>query len=124
TAKNLQMNSGIVSTDNFGPLKADGITMAVSDNLTITGGSVIATASESVTGAPAGDINIAAKDVVVTQGSLITSSTFASGPGGHISILADTLQVTDGALIASGSTIAPPFFFDEEIIPSGAGGTI
>jgi len=124
TAKNLQMNSGIVSTDNFGPLKPDGITMTVSDNLTVTGGSVIATASESVTGAPAGNINIAAKDAVVTQGSLITSSTFASGPGGHISILADTLQVTDGALIASGSTIAPPIFFDQEIIPSGAGGTI
>jgi len=125
TAKNLQVNSGIISTDNFGPLTPDGITIKLSGNLTVTGNSVIATASESSAGASAGDINITAKEVLVTEGSFITSSTFASGAGGRISIVADTLQLTNGGKLQSGSTLAPPFVgFDPGITPSGAGGTI
>ncbi len=125
TAKNLQVNSGIVTTDNFGPLKPGGITMTLSDNLTVTGNSVIASVSESQTGAPAGDITITAKDIDVTQGSFITSSTFYSGPGGHITIVADTLQLTNGGQVSGGSTFAPPFpGFDQGITPSGAGGDI
>src|SRR6185312_14427892 len=79
----------------------------------------------SPNGASAGDITLTAKDIVATQGSLISSETFASGPGGQIKIFADTLQLTDGSQIKSGSTFAPPFGrLPQGIVPSGPGGTI
>ena len=126
SAKNLEViNGSIMSDDNFGITKPGGIDIAVTDHLIVGGGSVIATSSVSPTGAPAADINITAKDMVVTQGSLITSSTFVSGPGGHITVIADTLQISEGAQIASGSTIAPPIGgLPQGIIPSGPGGDV
>jgi filamentous hemagglutinin family protein len=125
SAKNLFLNSGIVSTDNVDPLRPGGLTITVSDNLQIIGGSVVATSSESASGIPAGDISITAKDIVVSQGSFITSSTFYSGPGGHISLFADTVQLANGGQISSGSTFAPPFpGFDQGITPSGKGGDV
>jgi len=124
TAKNLQMNGSFVTNDNQGPLKPGGITITLDGNLTVGGNSVIATTSESPTGASA-DLSLTARNIVLTQGSLITSATFASGPGGHLTILADTLQITAGTHVTSGSTFAPSFpGLPRGVIPSGAGGDI
>jgi len=124
TAKNLQLNDSFITDDNFGPFRPGGITVMLSENLTATGNSVIATVSLSPTGAPAADLNITAKDIVITQGSLLTSATFLSGPGGNLRIVADTLQITDGSQVASGSTIAPRRGGLPQEIPSGQGGNI
>ena len=126
TAKNLVLrNFSAISDDNFGPVKPGGIRIDLSGNMTLAGNSVIATASVSPTGAPAADLNITAKGIVVTQGSFLTSATFASGPGGHLKIVADTLQLTEGGQITSGSTKAPPISpgLPQEI-PTGPGGDI
>jgi filamentous hemagglutinin family protein len=105
TAQNLRMNFGLISADNESLFKTGGITVTLSNNLEVTGASIIT--AWSVSGAPAGDISLTAKDIVVTQGSIINNAAFASGSGGHLKIVADTLQVTDGAQLSSGSTFAP-----------------
>jgi filamentous hemagglutinin family protein len=123
TARNLWMNSGLLSIDNEGPLKPGGISVELSNTLTMENGSVIATSS--INDAPAADITLTANDIVTTQGSIINNATFASGPGGHLKIIADRLQVTDGAQLSSGSTRAPSRGnFPQNISPSGTGGNI
>ena len=127
TAHNLRMmNIGLLSTDNVSLFKPDGITVTLSGELTMAGGSFIVTSAFSPTaGAPVGDITLTAKDIVATQGSLISSETFAAGSGGQIKIFADTLQLLDGSQIKSGSTFAPSFGnLPQGVIPTGPGGDI
>ncbi|MGC4098488.1 MAG: filamentous hemagglutinin N-terminal domain-containing protein [Nitrospira sp.] len=129
TAKNLQlMNGSAINDVNRGPVKPGGIAITLSNNLTVADNSVIATASISPTGAPAADIYITAKDIVVAEGSTINSGSFISGPGGSLKIVADTLQVTGGAQLSSGSTRAPSRGGLRRILgdisPSGDGGDI
>ncbi len=135
TAKNLQMSAGTLGNFTRGPAKPGGITVTLSGTLTMTADpslvlpprvlpdSLIVTSSLSR--APSGDINITAKDIIVTQGSIINSAAFASGPGGHLKIVADTLQVMDGGQLSSGSTRAPNRgSLPQNINPTGAGGDI
>ena len=129
TSKNLELLNGTAINDvNTGPSKPEGIDITLSGKLTIAGRSIISTASLSPTGAPAADINITAKDIVVTQESIINSGSFRSGPGGNLKIVTDTLRVTDGAQLSSGSTKAPNrgrlLESLKGISPSGAGGDI
>jgi filamentous hemagglutinin family protein len=125
TANNFRLINAIVTDENFGATKSGGITIDLSDNLTLADSSVIATASMSPTGTPAADINIKAKDIVVTQESIINSATFAKGSGGDLKIVTDTLQVTDGAQLSSGSTRAPiRLMFPPNFQPTGDGGNI
>lgn len=139
-AINLRMKAGILSSMSIGPGedKPDGTSVILTGNLTMTSDSslvlpdgflpdsVIFTAS--LNKSPAADITIKAKDIVVTQKSIINSATFASGAGGNITIVADTLQVTDGAQLSSGSTKAPNRGQLLEILggtsPTGHGGDI
>jgi filamentous hemagglutinin family protein len=128
TAKNIQLlNQSGISDDNFGPMKPGGITVTASNDLTLAGGSTIATASRSRLGAPAADLNITAKNILITQASQLTSDTFRSGPGGRLNLFADTLHLADGGQIRSGSTMAPrigPPGQPPPPIPTGPGGTI
>jgi len=123
TAQNLRMmNFGLLSTDNFSLFKPDDITVTLSGELRIAGGFIT---TSSVNDTPAGDISLKARDIVVTQGTIINSAAFASGSGGQLKIVADTLQVTDGAQLSSGSTRAPNRgTLPQNIDPSGTGGDI
>ncbi len=124
-ARNLALRNSIVSDENFGPLKSTGILIAVTGNLTLTDNSVISTASISSSATPAADIDISAKDIAVTQGSIINSATFANGSGGDLKVVTDTLRIADGAQLSSGSTRAPArVMFPPNFHPSGAGGEI
>ncbi len=129
-AQNLRMDFGLLGIDNFSQFKPSGIMVALSDNLTMSGsslgGSLIVTSAVSrIATAEAGDITLTAKDVTATQGSLISSETFAEGTGGQLKIFVDTLQLTDGSRIKSGSTFAPSIgILPKGIIPSGPGGDI
>lgn len=136
TAQNLHMKAGLLSNENLGSSKPGGITVTLSDSLTmnadatvpapIPSQSFIVTSAFSPTAtAPAGDISITAKNVVATQGTLISSETFSSGSAGHLTIIADTLQLMDGSRIRSGSTIAPALGgLPQGFIPSGAAGQV
>ncbi|MBX3305845.1 MAG: filamentous hemagglutinin N-terminal domain-containing protein [Nitrospira sp.] len=123
TAKNLRItNTGLLSADNDSQFKPNGITITLSGELEIAGGFIT---TSSVNDIPAGDISLNARDIVVTQGTIINSATFASGSGGHLKIVADTLQVRTGAQLSSGSTRAPNRgSLPQNINPSGRGGDI
>ncbi|MCS6302420.1 MAG: filamentous hemagglutinin N-terminal domain-containing protein [Nitrospira sp.] len=130
TARNLLTKSGLLGIDNFSRFKPDGITVALSDNLTMSGSSLggslfVTSALSPITTAQAGDITLTAKNIVATQGSLISSETFSAGTGGQLKIFTDTLQLLDGSQIKSGSAFAPPLGkLPQGIIPTGPGGDI
>jgi filamentous hemagglutinin family protein len=127
-ASNLELRNSVISDDNFGPLKPGGINIALAGNLTLSDASVIATTSVSPTDAPAADINLTAKDIIVTGGSIINSGSFRSGPGGNLNIVTDSLRISDGAEVSSGSTRAPNRGLLLSILgninPTGLGGDI
>ncbi len=138
TAKNLWMHAGQLSNENTADslFKPGGITVTLSGTLTMAAdfshpspippNSLITTSAFSpTTDTPAGDITITAKDIVATQGSLISSETYRSGPGGQLRIFTDTLQLRDGSRIASGSTFAPLFGrLPQGNTPTGPGGDL
>ena len=136
TAKNLVMKAGLIGNENLGPLKPGGITITLSDALTMEAdftvpapipsqSFIVTSAFHPTSTAPAGDITITANNISATQGSLISSETFSSGPGGQLQILTDTLQLTGGSQIKSGSTFAAPHLIAPRgNIPTGAGGDI
>ena len=138
TAKNLSMRAGLLSNGNFSAHKPGGIMVTLSGKLTMTAdpsldlpafafpNSLIVTSAFNPTNeAPAGDISLTAKDIVATEGSLISSETFAAGAGGQLKIVADTLQLKDGSQIKSGSTFAPPVGgLPPGVTPTGPGGDI
>ncbi|MDR4469596.1 MAG: hypothetical protein MRJ68_15095 [Nitrospira sp.] len=136
TGKNLLMKAGFIGNENLGPLKPGGITITLSNALTMEAdftvpapipsqSLIVTSAFHPSSTAPAGDITIAADSISVTQGSLISSETFSSGPGGQLNIFTDTLQLTGGSRIKSGSTFAPPFGrLPQGTIPTGNGGDI
>ncbi|MBX3326974.1 MAG: hypothetical protein KF682_13830, partial [Nitrospira sp.] len=135
TAKNLMMKLGLLGTFSSGLDKPGGVTVTVSDTLRMEADasftlpkrvlpeSLIFTASAS--SSPAADIDLTAKDIVVTNGSVINSAALGSGPGGRLKIVTDTLQVIEGAQLSSGSTRAPARgTLPQGIIPTGQGGEI
>ena len=125
SAQNLRMMNGLLGTDNFSQFKPDGITVTLSGKLTMEGSFIVTSAFNPTTKAPAGDITLTAKDIVATQGSIISSETFAAGAGGQLKAFADTLQLKDGSQIKSGSSFAPPFGqLPQGITPTGPGGDI
>jgi len=136
TAKNLVMKAGFIGNENLGPRKSGGITITLSDTLTMESdftvlapipsqSFIVTSAFHPMSTAPAGDITITAKNISATQASLISSETFSSGPGGQLQIFTDTLQLTGGSQISSGSSFAPPHLIAPRgNIPTGAGGDI
>jgi large exoprotein involved in heme utilization and adhesion len=124
TAQTLALHEGsLIAGDNLTPQIPDNITVMLSEQLRLDGHSVIAT--NSWRSAPAADLTITAPQILVTEGSRLSTETFQSGQGGRLSLFTDNLQVTNGGQIRSGSS---PFPFDPpegvSLIPSGGGGTI
>ena len=125
TANNLQLSAASrITDDNLGPSKPGGLTVTLSGNLSLRDESFILPVSRSLSGSPAADFNITAKDILVTGNSGLSSETFRSGQGGDFDIFTDTLRLTEGGQIRSGSTIQPiPPAIAKEI-PTGSGGVI
>ncbi len=127
TSRNLMLSNAVISDDNLGPIQPRGITVTLSNDLTMKDHSVLATGSFSQFGASAADLNVTAKHLTITEGSRLTSATFRSGTGGHLTVNADTVQLTDGGQISSGSTrfvILGPQGPLAGPIPTGPGGII
>jgi filamentous hemagglutinin family protein len=130
-AQNLLMDSGILVTDNRSPFKSGNVTATLSDTMVMQNSFIIAGSLSPFKTQP-GDIRLTAKEIAVTQGSLVNNGTFTSGSGGRLTIVTDTLQIKDGSRLDSGNSgkttvlgigLAPDLI-PKEIIPSGAGGTI
>jgi filamentous hemagglutinin family protein len=125
TANNLTVDNSAISGDNISPLLPGNITVTLSGNLSLSGtffNSFIRTTSRGA--APAADLNITAHDILLTDGSTLSTETFRSGPGGALNIFAQNLQLTNRAQVRSGSTIEVLNPGEPPVIPSGAGGMI
>jgi filamentous hemagglutinin family protein len=125
-ANNLTLLNSGISGDNLTTNPAGNITVTLSGTLNVGGtgfNSFIQTISRGP--APAADLDVMAKGIVITDGARLSTETFSSGPGGHLNISTDNLQLTNGGQVRSGSTILPPDpGGPPPDIPSGRGGTI
>jgi len=145
TLRNTGLNPSNIEGDNFlNPIVPGPITVTLSGNLSMSGGSVIQTISRGPA-VGAADIDITAHNVNISgtgmnfgipdvfNTRIITESRNA-GHGGQLNIVADNLQLTNGGRLLSGSVIGlevagpppspgspPPF---QVIFPTGPGGTI
>ncbi len=112
-ATNLRMKAGLLSSFSSGPGedKPGSTSVMLTGNLTMTSDSSLVLPdrvpsdsliiTSSINKSPAADITIKAKDIIVTQGSSISSDSFESGPAGNLKIVADTLELTGGAKLSS-----------------------
>ncbi len=141
TANNLTLSNSqnlvpsSIEGDNFvNPQVPGNITMTLSGNLSMSGGSAIQTVSRGPAAAAA-DINITAHNVSLTGTGMnppnpqvfntrINTQTISSGTGGQLNIVADNLQLTNGGQLLSGSIIGRNPFTGQPTNPSGSGGAI
>lgn len=124
TAQNLTLHGGsVIQGDNLTAQVPGNINVMLSGQLSLDGHSLIVT--NAYRSAPAADLTITAPQILVTDGSRLSTETFESGQGGRLSLFTNNLQVTNGGQLRSGSS---PFPFDPpegvSLIPSGGGGTI
>lgn len=123
---NLTLLNSAVSGDNLTTQPGGNITVTLSGTLNVGGtdfNSFIDTLTRGP--APAANLNVVAKGIVITDGARLSTETFSSGPGGQLNISTNNLQLTNGGQLRSGSVI-DPFALPGETpeIPSGPGGTI
>lgn len=119
TANNLLMQDGAsISGNNFTAQIAEPIIIRINHRLTLTGNSIIETATPQ--SANAADLIVRSREVALTEHSALSTITTSSGDAGRLSLFTDHLQVTDGARILSGSLVNP--LLGE--IPAGRGGAI
>ena len=125
-AQNLTLANSGIAGDNLALNPGGNININLSGFLNVGGTSFPSFISTLARGqAPAGDLNIVAKGIAVTDGAFISTETFNSAPGGQLNISTENLQLTNGGQLRSGSTIDPfPAPGETPAIPSGQGGTI
>ncbi|GJL69984.1 MAG: hypothetical protein NPIRA06_26190 [Nitrospirales bacterium] len=106
TADNLEMvgesdrNPSIISVDNVGSNETGGITVTLSGNLNMQDDAAIKVVSLSE--ADANDLNITAKDIVITgNGGLLSTESSSEGRGGNLDIMAENFTVTGQSTINS-----------------------
>ena len=104
TGDNLEMFGGslrspsTISVDNVGPNKTGGISVTLSGNLNMRDAAQINVISRSA--ADANDLNITAKNIVITDNGLISTESQREGRGGNIMIkAANNLTVTGPSTI-------------------------
>lgn len=95
-AKELHLTEGAqMGSGTFGPGKGGEIDIQVGDIIALSGSAFISVNSQG-TGEPAGDagkIIITTRDLSLTQGAQIGSTTFGNGQGGSIAINGDTVSI-------------------------------
>lgn len=138
-ANNLQLNGGDIGIVNLSNLPSGDLTVNVSGSLTLQGGSFsppssihassvgLIQADGSITGAASSaGLNITAHDILITDGSSLTTDTNSSGAAGPLNISAVNLQLTNGGQIASKSRLGidPQTGLPLDTRPSGPAGTV
>lgn len=104
TGENLKLDTSFVASFNTGEAglsidAPDAITLDLTDNFTMSTGSMIESSTFGF--GPAGNITIAAANGLLTENSLIASSTYAQGRAGDIAITAADLAITGGSGLVS-----------------------
>ena len=124
TANNLTVdNTSRIQVDNNTPMVPGGISVNVSEQLSLAGNSNIQTTTRGP--ARSSDLNITAHDVLVADGSFLSTETFGPGDAGTLNVFTENLQLTEGGQIRSSSTrLDRPNQEGVFVIPSGSGGTI
>ncbi|MBX3349668.1 MAG: filamentous hemagglutinin N-terminal domain-containing protein [Nitrospira sp.] len=120
TARNLLLeNSASILGNNLStPHVAEPITITTTGRLNLTGGAIIETGTAGP--AKAADLLIRSPEVVLSESSMLITSTTSSGDAGQLRLFTDNLQLSDGARLSSGSLI-PPVTGES---PVGRGGSI
>lgn len=120
TANNLLLqNSASILGNNLSTLHvAEPITITTTGRLNLTGGAIIETGTADP--AKAADLTIRSREVVLSESSMLITSTISAGDAGRLSLFTDNLQLTDGARLSSGSLVDPV----TGASPVGRGGAI
>lgn len=120
TANNLLLqNSASILGNNLSTLHvAEPITITTTGRLNLTGGAIIETGTAGP--AKAADLTIRSREVVLSESSMLITSTISSGDAGRLRLFTDNLQLTDGARLSSGSLVDPV----TGASPIGRGGAI
>ncbi|MBX3305847.1 MAG: filamentous hemagglutinin N-terminal domain-containing protein, partial [Nitrospira sp.] len=107
TANNLllQNSASILGNNLSTPHVAEPITITTTGRLNLTGGAIIETGTAGP--AKAADLIIRSREVVLSESSMLITSTISSGEAGRLSLFTDNLQLTDGARLSSGSLVNP-----------------
>ena len=107
TARNLLLeNSASILGNNLStPHVAEPITITTTGRLNLTGGAIIETGTAGP--AKAADLLIRSPEVVLSESSMLITSTTSSGDAGRLRLFTDNLHLTDGARLSSGSLIHP-----------------
>lgn len=124
TANNLTAMGSGIGIDNFSPSESGNLVMNLTDTLRLGGAAQI----ETTTRGPArsADLNINAHNVLLTDGSVVSTATFQLGPAGTLNIFTENLELTKGSQVTSSSLSTPPDpqSGQMQVIPSGPGGTV
>ena len=126
TAKNLTIENSGIQIDNFTSFEPGDLTVNLTDTLSLSGTDIPSTLLTTTRrSARSADLNITAHDILLTDGTLVSTETFRNGDGGALNIFTQHLELTSGAQITSSSIFNrfPPPGQPLEV-PSGAGGTI
>jgi filamentous hemagglutinin family protein len=102
---NLEIVGADISITNASNLPAGNLTMNLSGNLSIQAGSFLPTTIRVLAQGPASSagINVTAHDVVITDGSSMSSSTLTGGDAGPLTISAVNVELKNGAQLSSAS---------------------
>jgi filamentous hemagglutinin family protein len=126
TAKNLTIENSGIQIDNFAPSQPGDLTVNLTGTLSMSGADIPSTLLTTTRrSAQSADLNITAPDILLADGSRVSTETYRDGNGGTLNIFTQHLELTSGAQITSGSIFNPNLFpGDPPETPSGAGGTI
>ena len=130
-ANNLELLGGDIGIVNLSNQPPGNLTVNLSGSLTLRGGSTPFTPISAIHAlaqgpSPSAGLTITAHDILITDGSSLTTSTVSSGAAGPLNISAVNLQLTNGGQISSGSRqgIDPGTGLPSGPVPSGPGGTV
>jgi large exoprotein involved in heme utilization and adhesion len=132
-ANNLELQGGDIGIVNLSNLPSGELMVNVSGSLSLRGGMFFQSSIHALTQgpAPSAGLTITAHDILVTDGSSLTTSTISNpsgpdGPAGALNISADTVQVTNGGQISSATFqgIDPLTGQLSGVLPTGSAGTV
>ena len=127
-ANNLEVRSSDIGITNGSNLPSGDLTVNLSGNLSVRGGdfgpSLIHALAQGP--APSAGMNITAHDVLITDGSALTTSTVTAGAAGPLNISAVNVQLTNGGEISSASRQGLDLFtgLPSGPSPTGSAGTV
>src|SRR5262249_14436874 len=128
-ANNLELDFGLISITNGSNLPAGDLKVNVSGSLSLHRGSLFPVGSKiqalAQGPAPSAGLTVTAHDILITDGSSISTSTVDVGAAGPLNIAAVDLQLTKGGQLSSASRQGfDPVHGLPGPLPAGNAGTV